>query len=410
MKKTIFSISLLLFLTSCVFDDNHKKHAADALQSVVDSYYGAAAVKSGISVALYKDGYIWSYATGSAAAGTAMTTSTPSYAYSITKTITSALVLNQVEDGLYTLDNTVEEILSDDASYISLSSGQKALINTNATVRQLLNHTSGMPDYAVTNIYGILGLCDPAVNWSPVYILQHVVNTGYSNVGTFSYSNTNYILLGMIAEHAGGDTMNRLLAAEFFTPLGIEAALAPQDSIPSNISRPYDDAKLFSSNLPENSFYYISDILPLINPSYDFFTGAGRATWAAGGIISTAENLAKWGYKLYDTDGTAVSSTVRGWIKNSATTDGAYGYGVDYNLFTYRDGTQAYTYGHSGSAVGYKTLLEYESTERICVVIMTNANNLYDNAFNPSWSDAELGIVDRIALAEALLKTYQERN
>lgn len=416
MKKFLLSFSLMLLLTSCFFEDHHHKtHAAGALQTVVDNYYASATVKAGISVALYKDGYTWTYATGSAGNGTAMTTSTPTFAYSITKTIVSALVLTQIDHGDYTLDNTVEQLLSGNTAYGDLTTNyatQKSYLNTGATVKQLLMHTSGMPDYAATNPTGILTLCDPAINWSPVYILEHIVNTGYSNVGTFDYSNTNYILLGMIAENNGHDTLNDLLSAAFFTPLDLDIKLAPQDDIPSNIAEPYDDTALFGYS-PANSFFYITDMLSMYSayfPNYNFYTGAGRATWAAGGIISTAEDLAKWGYELYDTDGQAVTQTVRNTIKGSAISEGAYGYGVTYNTFTYNDGTTGELYGHSGSAVGYKTILEYEENQRIAVVILTNANNLYDNALNPSATDSQLGIVDRIALVKDLLKVYNDSN
>lgn len=414
MKKFLLCFSLVFILSSCFFEDHDKKHTTDAMQAVVDTYFAAATVKAGISVALYKDGYTWTYATGSAADGTAMTTSTPTFAYSVTKTIVSAMVLKQIEHGDYTLDNTVDSLLSGDSDgYATLSTEQKAYLNTGATVKQLLMHTSGMPDYAVTNPTGILPLCDPAVNWSPVYILEHIVNQGYKNVGTFNYSNTNYILLGMIAEHKGNDTLNDLLSTAFFSPLKLDIILAPQDDVPLNIAEPYDDAALFGYS-PADSFYYITDMLSMYSayfPNYDFYTGAGRGTWAAGGIIATAENLAKWGYALYDScDSTIISSAERNTIKASAATDGAYGYGVTYNTFTYNDGTTGKLYGHSGSAVGYKTILEYEANQRISVVILTNANNLYDNALHPSYSDSQLGIVDRIGLAEALLKTYNDNN
>jgi len=412
MKKFILSLSLMFLLTSCVFEDHDNKHTTDALQTVVDTYFASATVKAGISVALYKDGYIWTYATGSAANGTAMTASTPAFAYSITKTFVSALVLKQIEHGDYALTSTVNDLLADDTAYTSLSAEQKALLNTDATVAQLLMHTSGMPDYAATNPTAILPLCDPGVDWSPVYILEHIVNHGYENVGTFNYSNTNYILLGMIAENNSGDTLNDLLSAAFFSPLGLDIKLAPQDEVPSNIAAPYDDTALFGYTSP-NSFFYITDMLSMYStyfPNYNFYTGAGRATWAAGGIISTAENLAKWGYELYDESGDAVSPATRDLIKSSVVNPDHYGYGVTYYTFAYSDGTSGSAYGHTGSAVGYKTLLMYDETKRISVAIMTNANNLYDNASDTDADDSALGIVDRIGLAEKLLDTYNENN
>jgi D-alanyl-D-alanine carboxypeptidase len=371
--------------------------------AAVDTALVTATNKRGISVAVYKEGYnMWTYAAGYAdgnygtATGTAMTTDTPTFAYSITKTFTSALVLTQIENGLYSLTDTVDDLLGSNADYIALSATQKALLNTNATVAQLLTHTSGMLDYA-GNLPGEVAMCNPAyTTWKPADILEHLVYQPLGTPGTFHYSNTNYVLLGMIAqEHSEGKLpLNTLLANTFFNRLGIDAILAPQDDFPpAGIAHPYDNSAILGSS----GFVDFSILLPLVFPGFDIYKGIGRSTWAAGGIITTAANLAKWGFSLYDNDGAAVTPIVRYILKNSATIDGAYGYGINYNDFTYADSTVGGEYSHGGSAPGYRTLLVYEKAKGITVAIISNVNN----------SATGTGLIDEWALAEAIFNAYK---
>lgn len=377
--------------------------------AAVDSALAAATNKRGISVAVYKKGYkMWTYADGyadggvyysiDAVTGTPMTNDTPAFAYSITKTFISALVLTQIEEGRYSLTDTVESLLGSNADYIALSASQKALLNTNATVAHLLTHTSGMLDYAA-NLPGEIAMCDPAyTTWKPADILENLVYQPLGTPGTFNYSNTNYVLLGMIAQEysVGKLPLNTLLANTFFNRLGIDAILAPQDVFPpTGIAHPYDNSAILGYSY---GFADFSILLSLAYPGFDIYSGIGRATWAAGGIIATAANLAKWGHALYDDKGAAVTSTVRATLKNSATTDGAYGYGINYNDFTYTDSTVGGEYSHGGSAPGYRTLLVYEKSKRITVAIITNVNN----------SATGTGLIDQWALAEDIFNAYKE--
>jgi D-alanyl-D-alanine carboxypeptidase len=367
--------------------------------------------KSGISVAVYKDGInVWTYAKGIKSSSltifppvttTPMTTTTPSYAYSITKTMVSALVLSQIQAGRYTLNNTVAELLGDHADYGAIAAAGSGLyINTDATVEQLLTHTSGMPDYA-SNVSGLMTL-GAAGSWKPADILTGVVNANHGAAGSYAYSNTNYVLLGMIAQwesskHGGSAALNTLLASNFFTPLSLSVDLSPQDAYPSDIAHPFDETVIFGAG--DYGFQDLETAASALYPTLNLYTTIGRGTWAAGGIISTAANIAKWGYELYDVDGTAIATDVRTTLLASAPTDGDYGYGVVYNDFTYNDLTAGGQYGHGGGGPGYRTLLVYETNQRLAVAILTNA-------MSSTVGDSVL--VDRVALADALFNCYKD--
>ena len=156
--SVLFALSLFLLLTSSLIGCGSSSGAADSggghgggstaaarIAAAVNTELAAADYKRGISVAVYDGTTMLTYAAGYAdglygtATGTAMTPATPGYAYSITKTFVSALVLKQINDeGLYTLDNTVADLLvnspNTNTDFTGLSAGQMARIRTTATV------------------------------------------------------------------------------------------------------------------------------------------------------------------------------------------------------------------------------------------------------------------------------------
>jgi len=415
MKKTLLILLSLLFVLTACDDSNSPVPFSDAttvaFETSVDGSLAAATYKSGISAAVYKKGYsMWTYSAGVAAVDpvtateVAMTPDTPGYAYSITKTMVSALILTQIENGLFSLTDTVADLLNDQADYTSFNTDY---INVNATVEQLLKHTSGMPDYA-SNLGPLLLMCNSDyTTWKPADIITTIVNTGFNTNNAFEYSNTNYILLGMIAEHKGGEALNTLLSDEFFSPLCLSALLAPQDSIPyATMAHPYDDAVIFGDGTTPapGTFMDLTLALYSVYPTFNYYDGVGRGTWAAGGIISTADQLAKWSHDLYDPDGDAVTPAVRAILKNSAPEDDNYGYGMGYDDFTYDDGTVGGLYGHGGSAPGYKNIMRYEKDQRISVVVMTNANNSFP------YPIPGVSLVDLEALVEDILNAYKANN
>jgi CubicO group peptidase (beta-lactamase class C family) len=427
MKKIILLLLLSAVLVSC---GDTRKSVPDATQmacqNAVDASLSAATYKAGVSVAVCSGKYNpWTYAAGKASESAAMSTSSPAFAFSITKTVLSALILKQIENSLYTLDDSVGNLLSSaDVTAINNLSNCNG-INLNATVAELLTHTSGMMDYATntgvnTSLVENLGVSTNV--WNPLQILA-LVPGSLGTVGDYNYASTNYILLGMIAEYQADKPLNTLLSGTFFTALGITAVLAPQDQIPADIVSPYDQyalASLFSSNIeaeyPELMTMYgdlgsgvsLADYVLDLSVNLNLLTGS--AAWAAGGIIATADNLAKWGYELYSSQGTAVSAAERTQLLNSAPDGGDYGYGVEKTSFTYSDGTAGSFYGHSGDGPGGKTILAYDPDLDMSVAVILNASADYTALTTNLTSDAALGLVDRKELVETIFRAFKAEN
>jgi D-alanyl-D-alanine carboxypeptidase len=210
-----------------------------------------------------------------------MTVGTPILIRSTSKVFLAGLVLQQIDEGLYSLSDTLSSVLSDSDEYTLLN---KDVINPDVTVEQLLNMTSGIKhvqDFYRQEISNLQG----GINWSPIDAVGLVI-LDFVSPGTYNYSNTNTMLLGLIAEHKGGQTLNELYKSELLDPLDLVALLLPQDGAPPNTAHPHDDLALYGSgstgfgDISEASYYA------------DWYQADGKTTWAAAGMITTPENLA----------------------------------------------------------------------------------------------------------------------
>jgi D-alanyl-D-alanine carboxypeptidase len=127
---------------------------------------------------------------------------------SITKTMVAALVLMLADDGVLRLDDPVERWLP------GVVPDGDAI-----TVRHLLSHTSGLPDYVENSRI----VSDRHRRWRP----DELVELALSGQGEplpaerFAYASTNYVLLGMVVEAAAGQQLDRLLETRLFEPLGL---------------------------------------------------------------------------------------------------------------------------------------------------------------------------------------------
>ncbi|MDR8407350.1 beta-lactamase family protein [Nonomuraea sp. 3-1Str] len=133
-----------------------------------------------------------------------------------TKTMTATVVLQLVKEGKLSLDDKLGEVLPEVA--------EKDLVERagEITVRHLIQLTSGIPDYIGPDT------SDPARDYRPTDLLAASRrNSRPVEVGTFNYSNTNYILLGMIIEKLSGRSLAAELNRRLFAPLGMRDTYLP---------------------------------------------------------------------------------------------------------------------------------------------------------------------------------------
>jgi peptidoglycan/LPS O-acetylase OafA/YrhL/CubicO group peptidase (beta-lactamase class C family) len=173
----------------------------------------------------------WSGASGLAdrAQDRPMRADTPVRIASVSKMFTAVVVLQLVEEGRLTLDDPIATWLPD-----SVPSGNRI------TVRQLLQHTTGLYDYLEDrNLIGEMHRNTSYV-WEPQELVDYAARFPQRAIGRWDYSSTNYVVLGMLVERVTGQPLAQQVRQRIFDPLGMRhAAFLPQEPAPDMLARGY---------------------------------------------------------------------------------------------------------------------------------------------------------------------------
>ena len=270
-------ILLLISLSSCtVFDGQHyvdqvsssrvedpvfDQQLSDDLQKALEK---AARIQEadGISASLYiSDRCHWEGTTGVTRQDPSVSVESDMlFAFgSITKTFIAGVVFQLVEENKLRLEDRLEKWLE-----------KYPNIDASITIRQLLNHGSGLYNYTDENFWSDIET-DPDRVWLPEELLQYVGPPPKTHGDIPWYSNTNYILLGMIIEAATGNSLEQELKNRIIEPLHLDSTyLAKNDFSP----------KRWANNTALTSSLY-------------------SGVWAAGAIASTSRDIAKWSHAIY---------------------------------------------------------------------------------------------------------------
>jgi D-alanyl-D-alanine carboxypeptidase len=270
------------------------------------------------------------------------------------KTFTAALVLQLVEEGKLSLEDPLHKWLPDFPN-----------INNNATVRQLLNHTSGISHIAANRQYWSAVFAHPDSLWTPEDVLRFVPEPRFPPGGGWHYSSTNYILLGMIVEKATASTLNVQLRNRLLVPLRLNNTFPPLDG-EARESRVFAHAHF---DLNEDG--ELDDMGSLSRKS--LFSSA----WAAGPVVSTAEDLAQWAEYLYS--GRVLKKESLDQMTDfHRPTPGeplisGYGLGTAEIRGEFLGGERVW--GHLGWQPGYMTAMLYFPDHSVSMAVLINDNN-----------------------------------
>lgn len=134
------------------------------------------------------------------------------YIYSITKTLVAIAVLKSVERGELALDDVVQNYLPD------------LPVAAPILLQQLLNHTSGLPDYGGLDAYNDALRANPKQPWTPAEFLQNTLQNGllFPPGESWHYSNLGYLLLIQLLEKCYRRSLSSVLADEIFSPLKLK--------------------------------------------------------------------------------------------------------------------------------------------------------------------------------------------
>jgi D-alanyl-D-alanine carboxypeptidase len=268
-----------------------------------------------------------------------------------TKMFVSTVVLQLVGEGKLSLDDTVERRLPG-----VIPNG------SNITVRQLLNHTSGLYDYAEDKAF-LAQLDNRRKIWAPRSLIA--LGTAHKPVfrpgDRWGYSNTGYIALGLMVEAATGHTLGAELRRRIFEPLRLRAtSFDTRPQIAGRYAHGY-------SRLGKPRLYDIS----FVDPSL---------FWAAGAIVSTAGDL----FRFHDAllRGRLLRPNLLAAMKTTVNVTPEQGYGLGMIRWRFPCGT---FWGHGGGVFGYETFTASTGNGKRHVVIALNAD---ESVHTPRRDDA----------------------
>lgn len=272
---------------------------------------------------------------------------------STVKTFTAVTMLKLQEEGKLDLDDPIKEYLPQNAL-------EKITNTDRATIRQLLDHSSGIYNYILDLKFQTASLNDFTKVWTPEELLDYARNKdSYFAPGEdVKYSNTNYIFLGMIIETVEGKPFYEVFKDKIFDPLQLNfTQFAAHDPVPDKIVRGYID--MYSNLNLINSTEY---------SGWDYFT-------ADGGLISNPHDLNIFLTSLFE--GSLLSEAslqeMMGW--QSAKEQDTEGFVTQYGLGIFQIETDfGPAYLHSGDAIGYFASMVYFPDRKTTITWAVNAN------------------------------------
>ena len=151
---------------------------------------------------------------------------------SITKTFVAALILQLAEEGQLSLQDSLHRWLPD-----------FRYIDANITIDQLLNHTSGIFNFTDNPAFWNALWADPQRNWMPEEILNQFLAPPFFAPGSqLAYSNTNYMLLGLIATAVTSSPLSQQFRNRFFDPLGLTGTFyAATEAVTGDVAHNWSD-------------------------------------------------------------------------------------------------------------------------------------------------------------------------
>jgi D-alanyl-D-alanine carboxypeptidase len=224
------------------------------------------------------------------------------------------------------------------------------------TVRQLLNHTSGVPEYTLVPIARLY--TDPQErlrSWAPAELVALVANQppDFAPGTAWSYSNTDYVLAGMIVETVTGHGLDEELRRRIFKPLRLRGTSFPVDR--ATIPKPYAGGYGFPFGATQGPLVDFT----VINPS---------VAWAAGALISDLAEVQRFFRALLR--GRLLSPAMLAEMTTTVPTDRGFGYGLGLIVI---DTPSGRVLGHDGSIPGFLNFVLSTEDGRRQVGLMMNA-------------------------------------
>jgi D-alanyl-D-alanine carboxypeptidase len=323
------------------------------LQASLDAFRADEAIPGISATVAFPDGTSWTGVGGLAdvARKTRVTTGTSFAVASVSKTFLSALILELAHEHRLRLDDRINRYVPDLA------------LDPRITIRQLLDHTSGLGDFFLNPKIDALLLGDRSAIWTSARSLTFIGKRYFAPGKGWHYSNTNYLVLGILAERVGRASLAHQYRVRFLEPVGLDhtyyqvvekprarLAIGYRFEGPGKARRPI--------SLADGT-----RVMP--------FRSVVSAAGGAGSMAASSADLARWARALYD--GEVLDPASAAAIIQDVMATAALKPAIPYGL-----GSQAIkidglaTLGHSGRLLGSRAVMRYFTASGVSIAIVTN--------------------------------------
>jgi D-alanyl-D-alanine carboxypeptidase len=361
MSRWRLCLLLAIFLAAPAAAQDRAPATSESVQKKLDALH-AGGEFPGVSLAyVLADGETSRFCAGFAdlEKKTLLTPKHRLLAGSIGKTFVSAAVLQMIEEGTLSLDDKASKWLGGENWFARLPNAESI------TVRSLMNHTAGLVEYFEVKSFAEQFPVDADKTWTPEELIAPLLDAKpLFEVGKgWSYADTNYIVLGMIAEKASGKKLFEQIDQKLLQPLALERTIASDN-------RTIPDLAVGDHKLPGPFGFRGATIVDgkfVMNPQIE---------WTGGGLASTPGDLAKWAKTLYEGKVFRKPETLEMLLEPVSASSGrgggrgnAYGLGVQL-----RDSKWGKTYGHEGWFPGYLSAMEYFPDKKAAIAVQFNTD------------------------------------
>lgn len=320
---------------------------ASMLQDTFSTYTSAFSSIKGMSASVYIPGQgMWQSTSGISFTGQAITQDMKFGIASNTKLFTATAMLILQENGILSLNDSLNKWLP----------GLNSYINPNITIRQLLNHTSGIPEVIFYSPWLDTIIANPGRVFTPNEVVSWV-NTSLFQAGShWSYSNTNYVIAGMIIKNATGFNLSKIIRDSILTPLNLDSTFFDlEEPVTGTLAHRWWNGNI--STNPLSDYHLVSRV------------ALNSVAASAGAIFSTSSEMSQWYHALFS--GQLLNAASMAELTNFVSTGIS---NQQYGLGLFRETTQGFTYwGHGGDTWGYKSKMILDSCSGTIVCGLSNS-------------------------------------
>lgn len=277
---------------------------------------------------------------------------------SIGKTYAAVVALQLMQENKFALKDKISVFFGKEKWFPRLPN-QKEI-----TVRMLMTHTGGLPRWVLSREVWKKAVADPGKTWTPVERLSYVFDKPPLHPAGkgWAYSDTDFILVGMIIEKVSGKNYYEELIRRVLKPNGLDATSPADKRKIKGLIPGYTGHKTPPFYLPGKM---VQKGLYMINPQLE---------WTGGGLVSNATDLARFVKLLMK--GKLLEPKYLDLMK-SAVNDktgqpGKSGYGLGLEIW---DTPHGITYGHRGIMPGYLSIMQYLPKYGFSIALQVNADN-----------------------------------